>query len=287
MNAMAGTLYVVATPIGNLGDISPRALEVLRNVTLIAAEDTRTSGNLLKHFGIATPTVALHDHNERSATPGLVEKLQKGASIALVSDAGTPAISDPGAFLVDAALTAGMKVVPIPGPSAFATLLSASGMGDGPFLFYGFLPAKAGLRERALASLRTFPYTLVFHEAPHRICESVEAMASCLGGERRVVLGRELTKLFESIHRCTLAEARRWLEADANRQKGEFVIAVEGASFTQETDPARHDVLLRALLEKLGPGDAVRIAVKVTGENRDNLYARALALKASTGKTSP
>ncbi len=278
MSLPSGTLFIVATPIGHREDISARALETLRTVDLIAAEDTRNSGLLMQHYGIRTPLTALHEHNERSASSVLMQKMQSGLSVALISDAGTPAISDPGALLVEEALSGGVRVVPIPGPSAVTTLLSASGFSARHFFFYGFLPVKAGARTRELQTLKGLQATLVFYEAPHRIRECLTALAEVLGGERRIVIGRELTKLFETVHRTTLAEALPWIDADPNHQRGEFVLAVEGAEQPADQDPARHDALLLALLEKLSLGDAVRIAMQVTGTGRKMLYERALKL---------
>ncbi|MDE1989625.1 MAG: 16S rRNA (cytidine(1402)-2'-O)-methyltransferase [Betaproteobacteria bacterium] len=278
MSQPAGTLYVIATPIGNRDDISARALRTLREVDLIAAEDTRNSGSLMAHFGIHTALAALHEHNERSASRGLLEKLESGLSVGLISDAGTPGISDPGALLVDAALAAGVRVVPIPGPSALTALLSVTGFAAGPALFYGFLPPKNGPRERALETLRTLQATLVFYEAPHRIEACMAALARVLGGERQVVIGRELTKLFETVHRTTLAGALEWLAEDPNHRRGEFVLAVESAPADDSPDASSCDRLLKALLEKLSVGDAVRVAMEATGLGRKALYERALVL---------
>ena len=278
MSHSIGILFIVATPIGNRTDISARALDTLRTVSLVAAEDTRNSGALLRHYGIETPLTALHDHNERSAAPALIQKLQSGLSVALVSDAGTPGISDPGALLVDAALNAGITVTPIPGPSAVTTLMSACGFLQNSFLFVGFLPAKASARAHELLSLKTQTATLVFYEAPHRIVECLSAFGEAFGLERRLVIGRELTKVFETVHRCTLGEALLWIEEDPNHQRGEFVLAIEGAPPQEAPDVSTHDVLLQDLLEKLSVSDAVRLAVKITGENRSKLYARALEL---------
>ncbi|MDE1942958.1 MAG: 16S rRNA (cytidine(1402)-2'-O)-methyltransferase [Betaproteobacteria bacterium] len=278
MSPLAGTLYVIATPIGNRDDISARALKTLSEVDLIAAEDTRNSGSLMAHFGISTPLTALHEHNERSASSSLIEKLKSGRSIGLISDAGTPGISDPGTLLVDAALAAGIRVVPIPGASAQTALLSVCGLGPGPALFYGFLPPKSGARERALEKLRSLQATLVFYEAPHRIEACLAALSGALGGNRRVVIGRELTKLFETVHRTTLEDAQQWLAEDANHRRGEFVLAVEGAPADEGPDPASCDRLLKALLEKLSVGDAVRVATEATGLGRKTLYERALIL---------
>ncbi len=287
MHEPGATLYVVATPIGNLKDLSPRAQATLQQVDWIAAEDTRNTGHLLRHLGIEKPLLAYHAHNERSASHLLIQKLQAGESIALVSDAGTPGVSDPGATLVAAALLAGIPVVPIPGPSAVVTLLSAAGFPPGPFLFYGFLPVKSGQRQRALASLQSQPWTLVFYEAPHRIQATLQALLDTLGGERRLCIGRELTKLFETIHCTTLAEGLSWLASDPYHLKGEFVLAVEGAASAPPEEAAQHDRLLLALLSHLSVGDSVRIAMQATGAGRNALYQRALWLAQQEASSSP
>ncbi len=212
MHDTVATLYVVATPIGNLKDLSARALATLQQVDWIAAEDTRNTGQLLRHLAIEKPLLSYHEHNERTATRMLIQKLQAGQSIALVSDAGTPGVSDPGAQIVAAALEAGIPVVPLPGPSAVITLLSVAGFPPGPFLFYGFLPVKTGLRQRTLASLQSQPWTLVFYEAPHRIHATLQALHHTLGGSRRLCIGRELTKLFETVHCTTFEMFVEWLE---------------------------------------------------------------------------
>jgi 16S rRNA (cytidine1402-2'-O)-methyltransferase len=202
-----GTLYVVATPIGNLRDITLRALDVLKTADIIAAEDTRNTSHLLGHFAVSTKLMALHEHNERIAAPKIIEALQAGKTVALVSDAGSPGISDPGAILVRAVRAAGFPVVPLPGPSAVICALSAAGLDAPHFLFYGFLPSKPALRRKELNLLKDLPYTLAFYEAPHRIVETVDDLLQMLGGEREITLARELTKMFESIHCCKLAEA--------------------------------------------------------------------------------
>ena len=275
-----GTLYVVATPIGNLQDITLRALEILKSVDIVAAEDTRHSATLLGHFGIQAKLTALHEHNERSAGEKLVAQLQAGKSVALISDAGTPAISDPGAILVNMALAAGIKVVPIPGANAAITALSASGLLMPRFLFIGFLPAKSVHRKQVLESLADVPVTLVFYEAPHRVLESVQDLAAVLGGERQVTLARELTKTFESIHQCPLGEATAWLQADANRQRGEFVLLVEGApaSDDQAISPEAQRTL-ELLLAELPLKQAVKLAADITGIKKNTLYELALTLK--------
>ncbi len=275
-----GTLYVVATPIGNLQDITLRALEILKSVDTIAAEDTRHSATLLGHFGIQAKLTALHEHNERSAGEKLVAQLQAGKSIALISDAGTPAISDPGAILVNMALAAGIKVVPIPGANAAIAALSAAGLLMPRFLFIGFLPAKSAHRRQVLESLADVPVTLVFYEAPHRVLESVADLATVLGGERQVTLARELTKTFESIHQCPLGEATAWLQADPNRQRGEFVLLVEGApaSDDQAISPEAQRTL-ELLLAELPLKQAVKLAADITGIKTNTLYELALTLK--------
>ena len=274
----ASALYVVATPIGNIADITLRALHVLGLVDRIAAEDTRNTGQLLSRYGISKPLVAVHQHNERESAQRIVEYLQAGERIAYVSDAGTPGISDPGAKLVDAVREAGFPVVPLPGASALATALSVAGDWVSTFSFVGFLPPKAKQRAAALAPLTKHPYAMVFYEAPHRIVETVQALADAFGGERRLLIARELTKLHEALHRCTLAEGPRWLAEDANRQRGEFVLVVEGATVDAEGEHD-HDALLSMLLEELSVSGAVKIAATLTGASRNALYTRALALK--------
>lgn len=271
-------LYVVATPIGNVADITLRALHVLGLVDRIAAEDTRNTGQLLSRYGISKPLVAVHQHNEREAARRIIEHLQAGERVAYVSDAGTPGISDPGAKLVDAVREAGFAVVPLPGASALATALSVAGDWVASFSFIGFLPPKAKQRAAALAPLAKHPHAMVFYEAPHRIVETVQALADAFGGERRLLIGRELTKLHEALHRCTLAEGPGWLEEDANRQRGEFVLVVEGAPADTEGEHD-HDALLGLLLEELSVSSATRIAATLTGASRNALYTRALALK--------
>ena len=217
-------LYVVATPIGNLSDITLRALEVLGEADTIAAEDTRNTRHLLQHHGIGDARLlALHQHNERGAAEKVIALLQQGQNVALVTDAGTPAVSDPGAVLVETVLAAGFRVIPIPGASAAVAALSASGMCSPHFLFYGFLPNKSTARRTVLQALIEHPYTLVFYEAPHRILECTEDLRAVFGADREIVFAREITKLFESIHRCKLKDAMDWLQSDPNNQRGEFV----------------------------------------------------------------
>ncbi|MDR5855974.1 16S rRNA (cytidine(1402)-2'-O)-methyltransferase [Caballeronia sp. LZ062] len=273
----AGALYVVATPIGNAADITVRALHVLGLVDRIAAEDTRNTAQLLARYGISKPSIAVHEHNERSAAERVIEHLRSGERVACVSDAGTPGISDPGARLVDAVREAGLPVVPLPGPSAVVTALSAAGAWVNGFTFVGFLPSKAKQRASQLRTLANLPMALVFYEAPHRIVETTRALADAFGGERQLLIARELTKLHESLHRCTLAEGPTWLEGDANRQRGEFVLVVEGAPEAEDAEDA-HDALLLTLLEELSVKSAARIAATLTGAPRNALYERALRL---------
>ena len=271
-------LYVVATPIGNLRDVTLRALDVLKTVALVAAEDTRVTARLLDHYGIATPLAALHAHNEKSSVPRMLSLLAAGKSVALVSDAGTPAISDPGAHLVAAARAAGYHVVPVPGASALTAALSAAGYPAPQFLFHGFLPPRAAERRRTLEAMRGVPHTLVFYEAPHRIAATLADMREVLGAGRQVVIARELTKLFETIHACTLGEAPSWTAADAHRSQGEFVLIVEGSAERDvDVEPAQR--VLQALLDELPLKQAVALAMRITGAKKNALYALALKLK--------
>ncbi len=271
-------LYVVPTPLGNLSDLTRRAEEVLRAVPWVAAEDTRHSGPLLKQLGARARTLPAHRHNEHEAAGRIVERLQAGESVALISDAGTPGISDPGARVVAAVRAAGCKVVPLPGPCAATTALSASGLLDEHFLFYGFLPSKGGQRRQALEELRDTPCALVFYEAPHRVLETVADMATVFG-ERTLVIARELTKLFESVHSLPLGEALDWLKEDANRQRGEFVLMLSGAP--EGGDDGEGERVLRLLLaDGLPTKQAAKLAAAITGAAKNALYERALALKA-------
>jgi 16S rRNA (cytidine1402-2'-O)-methyltransferase len=273
---MPGTLYVVATPIGNLADASERCLETLRGASLIACEDTRVTRTLLARFGIQTPTVALHEHNEREATAGLLERLRAGASVALVSDAGTPALSDPGAHLVAQAHAAGIRVSPIPGPSAAAAALSVSGFPAAQFHFVGFLPASAAGRRHVLQTL-DLPVPVVLYEAPHRIARTLGALLEHFGTQREIAIGRELSKKFEEVARLRLGDAADWLQAAPHREQGEFVIVLApGDARTARSVPGP-DQVLDLLLDALPPGDAARIAAKITGESKNALYRKALA----------
>ena len=252
-----------------------RALETLKTVDLIAAEDTRHSGGLLAQKKL----LAVHEHNEHRSAEILLERLQAGQSIALITDAGTPGISDPGAVVVDILREAGVPVVPIPGASAVIAALSASGITDNGFRFIGFLPASSSQRKKQLQAMQHDATTLVFYEAPHRVLESVQDMAAVLGAERRITIARELTKTFESFHRCPLGEAHDWLVADANRQRGEFVLMVEAPPPAEDEADAREaERVLRLLLADLPLKQAVKLAVEITGGKKNALYQLALQL---------
>jgi 16S rRNA (cytidine1402-2'-O)-methyltransferase len=275
-----GILYVVATPIGNLQDITLRALDVLKTVDAIAAEDTRHTSGLLSHFGIAKKLIAVHEHNEHQSAEKLLSQLNAGQSIALVTDAGTPGISDPGAVVVALVRKAGVKVVPIPGASAVIAALSASGIAQNGFLFHGFLPASGAARRKALEALKPQAVTLVFYEAPHRIIESIVDMSAVLGAERRITFARELTKTFETIYSCSLGEAEAWLQADANQQRGEFVLLVEAAAVKEAEEISEDTVrVLKLLLADLPLKQAVKLATEITHEKKNVLYEFALQLK--------
>jgi len=280
MTQESPALYVVPTPLGNLGDMTQRAIEVLHQVAWVAAEDTRHTAPLLKHYGSTARLLPAHEHNEEAAAQQVIAKLNEGESVALVSDAGTPAVSDPGARLVARVREAGFRVVPLPGPCAAVTALSASGLAESHFLFYGFLPAKAKQREDVLRGLIELPYALVFYEAPHRILEAVEALAQIYGPDRTLVMARELTKLFETIHSCPLGEALEWLQADANRQRGEFVLLVSGAVPSGDDGEAAR-VLTLLLDEGLPVKQAAKLAHSITGAGKNAMYELALALKKS------
>ena len=276
MTDTGGVLYVVATPIGNLGDLSQRAIETLRTVDLIAAEDTRHSRPLLQHYGIRTPLQSCHEHNESQISPRLVEQLQAGQSIALISDAGTPLVSDPGYQLVRGAIEAGVAVLAVPGPSSLIAALSVSGLPTDRFRFEGFLPAKAGARRERLATLAAETATLVFYESSHRIQACLADMAAAFGDERHAVLARELTKRFEQTERGPLAHLVQWIEADANRRKGEFVVLVQGAAEAAGRDATETRRILEILLKQLPVKSAAAAAAEITGERRNALYQLAL-----------
>lgn len=280
-NSGVGTLYVVATPIGNLEDISARALRVLREVALIAAEDTRHSSRLLAHFGIQTPLAACHEHNERNEGGRFIERLQAGDDVALISDAGTPLISDPGYHLVRQVRAAGVVVVPVPGACALIAALSAAGLPSDRFIFEGFLPAKAAARRTRLEALKAEPRTLIFYEAPHRILESLGDFEDVFGGERMAVLGRELTKTFETLKGLPLAALRAWVEADSNQQRGECVLLVEGWEAPQGESAVNAEALrvLDLLLAEMPLKRAAAVAADITGVRKNLLYQAALERK--------
>ena len=271
---LTGTLFIVATPIGNLADASPRSLEVLRRADIVACEDTRTTRTLLARHGIAARTLALHEHNERAAAAKLIEVLRAGKNVALVSDAGTPGISDPGALLVAEAHRAAVRVSPVPGPSAAAAAVSASGFAAEAFLFAGFLPASASARRKALQTL-DLPWPVVLYEAPHRIAATLADLAARFGPARELLVGRELTKKFEEVARLALGEASAWLAARPERAQGEFVLVLAAG---EPREPAALDAeqVLEVLLESLAPSEAAKLAARLTGQPRRDLYRRAL-----------
>lgn len=274
----AASLYIVATPIGNLGDMTSRAVEVLRNVDLIAAEDTRHSARLLQHFGIATRMTAYHDFSDDARVESLLAQLQAGQSIALISDAGTPLISDPGYRLVQRARELSLSVVPVPGVSALTAALSAAGLPSDRFVFEGFPPAKRAARLAYFTALAAEPRTLVFYESPHRIVDSLDDMAQAFGAERLAVVCRELTKTFETIHQDALEGLQRWVRADENQQRGEFVVLIHGAP-AQDAEALDPEVLrvLDILLEELSVKQAASLAARITGLKKNQLYGLALA----------
>jgi 16S rRNA (cytidine1402-2'-O)-methyltransferase len=272
-------LYVVATPLGNLQDVTLRALSVLKSVDMIAAEDTRVTRHLLHHFGIGTRTMSLHAHNEARSAERVLELLRQGKSIALVSDAGTPAISDPGALLVRRVRDSGARVVPVPGPSALTAALSVAGLRAHEFVFLGFLPAQAAARRRTLEPLRRLPYALVLYEAPHRVREALADLTEVLGAARSIVIARELTKVFETVHACALGEAGAWLDGDPDRQRGEFVLIVEGTAVREDAQADESERVLGVLLAELPVKQAAQLAAAITGARKNRLYQRALELR--------
>lgn len=276
-----GALFVVATPIGNLQDLSPRAAATLREVDLLLAEDTRHTRTLLEACGIARSPASiesLHDHNERERVPALVARLQSGARMALVTDAGTPLMSDPGALLVAGAARAGVDVVAIPGPCAAIAALSIAGLATDRFVFEGFLPAKSGARRAALAALAQETRTLVFYEAPHRLAATLADLAAAFGADRNASIARELTKRFEHVYRGTLEVLARACAADANMTRGEIVIVVAGAIARTEAESGLREAerVLGTLLQELPVSQAARIAAQLTGRSRKELYELAL-----------
>ena len=270
MTRTSGTLYIVATPIGNLADSSPRSIDVLRSADIIACEDTRTSRTLLAHHGIRARTVALHAHNEGEAGEKLLRALREGSNVALVSDAGTPAISDPGALLVAAAHREGLRVIPVPGPNAAVAAYSASGFVAESFQFAGFLPKR---KKNSFKELDA-PWPVVLYEAPHRVLETVAALLEHFGPERELVIAREITKKFEEVARMRLADAPAWL-AGPHRQDGEFVLVL-GPGDAKRPDLAEGERVLDILLQHLPAGEAAKLSSKITGVPRKELYAIAV-----------
>lgn len=275
----AATLYVVATPIGNVCDISLRALHLLALADAVACEDTRNTAQLMTRYGLHKPLIAAHQHNEREVAGKIIARLQAGERIALVSDAGTPGVSDPGAKIVDAVRLAGLQVSPLPGASAAISALSASGLIHDQFYFVGFLPAKAGQRDTLLQGLASVAATMIFYEAPHRIIDATQAMLKAFGPDRPVVFARELTKLFEEIHRCTLGEAPAWLSADSHREKGEYVVLIQGAASAAGEDQLEARRILSILLKECPVKQAASLAAQITGQKKNGLYELALELK--------
>jgi len=271
---LTGTLYVVATPIGNLADASPRAIDTLRAADLIACEDTRTSRTLLARHGINARTVALHEHNERTAAPKLIDALRQGKNVALISDAGTPALADPGAWLVAQAHRAGIPVRPIPGPSAAAAALSAAGFAASRFLFAGFLPPSAAARRKALEAL-DLPLPVVLYEAPHRVRETLADLLARFGPEREIAIARELTKKFEEVARLPLGAALDWLDERPEREQGEFVLVLAPGEERPATAMDAQRVLA-VLLETLPPSEAAKLAARITGVPKSALYRKAI-----------
>jgi 16S rRNA (cytidine1402-2'-O)-methyltransferase len=271
-SSLSGKLFVVATPIGNLGDLSPRALETLKTVAAICAEDTRHTRQLLAHFGVDRPLVALHEHNEGDAAGPLVARLLAGESLALVSDAGTPLVSDPGFRLVRAAREAGIAVSPVPGASALVAALSVAGLPSDRFIFEGFLPAKPNARRERLAALAPEPRTLIFYESAHRIEDALDDAVAAFGADRRAVLARELTKLFETVLDGRLADLAQRVRADPNQRKGEFVLLVQGAGEDADAKVVEGRRLYAKLSEHLPPSTAAKVAAEWSGAPRKALY---------------
>jgi len=276
----AGRLYIVATPIGNLYDISPRAISILKEVDKIAAEDTRHSRHLLQQLDINTHCITLHEHNERQFSEKIIQQIKSGLNIALISDAGTPLVSDPGYFLVKLAHQENIEVSPIPGPSALIAALSSAGLATDKFCFEGFVPSKGGPRQRFYAQRKKEPRTMVFYETPHRIVASLNDLCTELGEHRIVVLARELTKTFETIKNDQARALYDWVKADNNQQKGEIVLVVQGFK-TEETETlsAEAEHILRVLMKDLSLKQAVKLTVDICGEKKKKVYNFALAIK--------
>lgn len=285
-----GCLYIVATPIGHLADITFRAIDTLKTVDLILAEDTRHAKKLLQHYGISTPTTAYHDHNERNITPSIITRLTEGQHIALISDAGTPLLSDPGFQLVYAAQKANIPVTPIPGPCALVSALSASGLATDAFYFAGFIPAKPEQRKRFLTDFATHPETVIFYESTHRLLKSLHAAAECFGETRLACLAKELTKTHETLRTDTLTNIIAWLNDDPVRQKGEFVLLVAGDKTDKRSDDSvkvNVDHLLRALMGHMSHKDAANLTATITQGKKNTYYKRALALNNQAKTAAP
>jgi 16S rRNA (cytidine1402-2'-O)-methyltransferase len=279
-DSASGRLYVVATPIGNLADLSPRARDTLAACGLIAAEDTRHTGNLLKHFSIGTPQLSLHDHNEALRTPEIIERLRGGISVALVSDAGTPAISDPGFDLVRAAATHGIEVIAIPGPCAAIAALSIAALPTDRFCFEGFLPARSAARRQRLRDLKKETRSMIMYESPHRIVETLDDCREVFGADRRAVVAREITKLHESLYRGTLGELCEQALSEPAFKRGEIAIVMAGAEQSgADEESLKLDHVLTALLVELPLKQAARLAAQITGARDNEAYKRALQLK--------
>lgn len=280
------SLYIVATPIGNLDDITLRAIETLKKADIIAAEDTRHSQRLMNQLGVTARLMALHEHNEREKSQALIDKVKEGKSIALVSDAGTPLISDPGYFLVKLAREQGVNVVPIPGVSAVVTALSVSGLPSDRFVFEGFLPAKQGAKAKRLEVFLYESRTVIFYESPHRILDTLKVMIDVYGADRYLVVARELTKTFETIKGGSLSDLYEWAAADANQQKGEFVLLLEGVADSPEASVADQDKMLALLMSEMPIKKASKIVAELVGGNKKSLYQRALEIQGRIEKRS-
>ncbi len=278
MSNQPGTLYVVATPIGNMQELSPRAREILASVDLIAAEDTRHSARLLKHFGITTPMRSYHEFNERREADALVERMLAGMKIALISDAGTPLISDPGYRLVALAHERGVPVAAVPGPSAVMAALSVSGLPTDRFLYVGYVPERPGRRRAFLQELASEPATLVLLETPHRILDCLGDCIALLGAERTATIARELTKRFETVKHATLAELLDWLQESPSRQKGEFVLVIAGTGAPADMEKSAVEHVMEVLLRSHGARDASAIGSEITGWKKNDLYRMALRI---------